>query len=284
MGCHGVRRDDGLGQLMREVTPQEFLKTLNHHLAVVNKVSMSEETFQEMSQRLKTIEESLVHLGEEHAENFRILSQLVESYNKSNIQKVNNNSDETPAQDNSEKSQALAKINEAKEIHSSLGAKILNLKNEKNRIKSSINNFRPQGEAKRRWTNSDSFFDSYKTKVNLYSIVKLELRDGIHSFILLGKDLDHRPYLSDAESINTGTPIGDSCLGKKLGEEFIYQAPNGLQMKGKVLECSAPSVNQIEEIISSLDRPQYLESSEKIDPFHLQETYGTNTSRHRKGG
>lgn len=118
----------------------------------------------------------------------------------------------------------------------------------------------------------------------MYSIVKVELRDGLHTFILLSKDLNKRPYVSDIECINTGTPIGDACLGKKSGDEFTYHAPNGLLMTGKMLECSLPTVSQLEQVISSQERPDQLESSEKVNPFHLHDTYGTNTSRHRKGG
>jgi hypothetical protein len=269
---------------MREVSPQEFLKTLNHHLSIARKVSTSEVTHQEMAKRLEIVEESLSRVLAEYKANHQLISELVENYNKSK----NTIEPETPGtefQNSSvQESENLAKINNAKEVRTALDQEILKLRNEKNSIRSSINNFRPQGDAKQRWNSSELFFDLFKTKVALYSIVKLELSDGIHTFILLGKDLGARFFLSDFEYLKADTPIAQACFGRKPGDEIAYKAPSGLELKGRILECSLPSIQQMDQVISALNEPLANDASDKITPFHLHDLYGSNNSRLRKGG
>ena len=269
---------------MRDVSPQDFFKTLNHHLSIALKVSTSEVTYQEMAKRLEIVEESLAKVLLEHKTNHQLISDLVEIYNKSqNI--IDPENPEHEFQNSSvQDSEKLARINNAKKVRFALDQEILKLRNEKNSIRSSINNFRPQRDAKQRWNSSELFFDLYKTKVALYSIVKLELSDGIHTFILLGKDLGTRFYLSDFEYLKADTPIAQACFGRKPGDEIVYKAPSGLELKGRILECSLPSIQQMDQVISALGQPLANDASNKITPFHLHDLYGSNNSRLRKGG
>jgi hypothetical protein len=118
----------------------------------------------------------------------------------------------------------------------------------------------------------------------VYSVVKLEFEYETSTFLIVSKDVKERFILEGIEHLKSDTPIAHACLGKGVGDEISYIVRGEFDRKARILECSLPSLQQIEELISRLDVSPRNEIQNQTDAFYLQSQYGTNASRYRKGG
>ena len=143
---------------------------------------------------------------------------------------------------------------------------------------------REVGHLKRKIKATSDFFKSLEDRTTLYSIVTLELNSDEFTFQLLTEDQRRKAWNVEIDSYAVESPIGQACLNKRAGEEISYGAPNGLTLKGRILDFSPPTLDQMEKLISSLESKHTVHSKDEVNPFYLQDMYGTNNSRRRKGG
>ena len=260
---------------MRDMTPQEFLKKLNSYLDIPAKVETSGANSSLKNSSLETLKLLLDQTLSEYRANHSLITELVNSYNTLKKKYSENNISSIPIEQKKVLREFLSRINNEKNDRSSLDTKILEIRKEIDE---------KEGKSYRFKKASESTLGQYKKQIQLFSLIKLELSDGVHTFILLSNDIKERLFLGDLDYLKTDTPLGSACLGKKPGDEITFIAPSGLNIQGKILECSLPSLEQMQLIVSALEFEPTEDLQEKVNPFHLQETYGTNTSRHRKGG
>ena len=102
--------------------------------------------------------------------------------------------------------------------------------------------------------------------------------------MIVSKDVDGNAYVRDLSLIRADTPIGNACLGRRVGSRITYQAPNGLELEANILECSLPSVEQVDQLIQSIEARSNFPEEGNVNPFYLQDVYDSNNSRRRKGG
>lgn len=143
---------------------------------------------------------------------------------------------------------------------------------------------REVGHLKRKIKATSDFFKSLEDRTILFSIVTLELKFEKVTFQLLTEEQREKGWNVEIDTCAVESPIGQACLNKKAGEEISYIAPNGLTLNGRILEFSLPTLQQMEKLIASLESKHTFHSNDEVNPFYLQDMYGTNNSRRRKGG
>jgi len=140
------------------------------------------------------------------------------------------------------------------------------------------------GHIKRQRKAVTDFFRIVEYRTTLYAIVTLEIKFETITFQLLTEDQRTKAWGLGLDTYAVESPIGQACINKMAGEEISYTAPNGLNLQGRIVEFSLPSLQQMESLISTLDAKHQYHSKEEVNPFHLHDMYGTNNSRIRKGG
>lgn len=265
---------------MRDLTPQEFLAKLNHHLGIKSEfveprsVKPEFQFIQEIN-NLETINNLLEVALSKYKIDYQLISDMVDTYNNKENKLEKLGSSDSSNQPDMIKSQLLAEIITAKEKRDKLGEEISMLRNRKDEVR---------GLAKRRKTDSDRFFSSFKSQVMLYSIVKLGFGYETSTFIILSKNIKERFSLEGLEHLKSDTAVANACLGKRVGEEINYKVREEFDARATILECSLPSVEQMEQLISALESIPPLGKQDQVEPFHLHDLYGSNNSRLRKGG
>ena len=158
------------------------------------------------------------------------------------------------------------------------------LKKQKNSLKSSINNFRPQADGKRRWEETREFIDFYNKFVSYFSIVTLELETRQITFMVIGQRIRETLRTKNLWCMKIDTPIALACFGKQVGTTVNFTSPNGVTQNFKIVNCSLPTTEQMEQVIEAQSHTYVENLSTQMSPFELFEKYGSNNSRLRKGG
>lgn len=260
---------------MRDLTPQEFLAKMNHHLSIKTGSIKPEFRFIQDVTKLETIEDLLESALLRYKKEYLLIVDLVDEYNNKDTKSEQLNSPKSSNQADLIKAELLKKIISAKEKRDKLGEELLALRNRKEEIRR---------KSKGHKTESDRFFASFKNQVMLYSVVKVEFRYETSTFIILSKDIKERFSLEGLEHLKSDTPVARACLGKRVGDQIKYKVREEFDAEAKILECSLPSVEQIEMIISHLDSGMPHQIQEAPVTFLLHDLYGSNNSRLRKGG
>ena len=181
---------------------------------------------------------------------------------------------------------------ETKKLRSDTWELLANAEKERDDIYSQIRELRGQrdelsrevGHLRRKIKATSDFFKSLEDRTTLFSIVTLELNSDKFTFQLLTEDQRSKAWNVEIDSYAVESPIGRACLNKRTGEEISYVAPNGSTLNGSILEFSLPTLDQMEKLIGSLESKHTFHSNDEVNPFYLQDMYGTNNSRRRKGG
>jgi len=176
------------------------------------------------------------------------------------------------------------KSKQSKTFEINLDDEIKALKNQKQYISSRINNFRPQGDGRRRWEETRDFINLYNSEVTFYSVVNVHVSNQNIQFMLVSSSIQDKLSIPDLWCMKSETPLAKACLGKARGSEFSYVAPSGEIEHGEILSCSLPTVQQMEQLVESQKLPSDKGLKEQLKPFELQDSYGTNNSRFRKSG
>lgn len=258
---------------MSDVTPHQFRKQMNFHLAVHSKVVNATEIYARMTVDIESLTEQEQKLLEKYGDNHKLISDLVAKYQEL-----------LPGKNESDLSKALDEINAAKAIRATMDQDVLLIRKRVNILRNDMYHFRPEAPSRGKWNESESYLNEFRHKVSLYSIVTLETRHENVTFMLVSKDVDGNAYVRDLSLIRADTPIGNACLGRRVGSRITYQAPNGLELEANILECSLPSVEQVDQLIQSIEARSNFPEEGNVNPFYLQDVYDSNNSRRRKGG
>jgi hypothetical protein len=258
---------------MSDVTPHQFRKEMNFHLAVHSKVANSKEIYARMSADIESLADQEQILLEKYSANHKLISDLVETYQGLLKQK-----------EESYLSKELDEINAAKAVRATMDQEVLLIRKKANILRNDMYHFRPEAPSRGKWNESESYLNEFNNKAALYSIISLETINENLTFMLVGKDIDGHAYMRNLSLIKDDTPIGRACKGRRVGSIISYQAPNGLELEAKILECSLPSVEQIDELIQSIEPRDNHSKAQNVDPFYLHDLYDSNNSRRRKGG
>jgi len=260
---------------MRDPTPQEFLAKMNHHLAIKTGSDKPEFQFIKEITKLATIDDLLESTLLKYKKDYLMIVDLVDKYNnKENKAEVLNlpNSSNRP---DSTRAQLLEEIINAKAKRDKLGEELLALRNRKEEIRRKSKGYKSE---------SDRFLSSFRNQVMLYSVIKVQFNYETSTFIILSKDIKERFSLEGIEHLKSDTPVARACLGKRVGDQIKYKVREEFDVEAKILECSLPSVEQLEMIISNLDLGMPPHMQDESATFLLHDLYGSNTSRYRKGG
>ena len=103
-------------------------------------------------------------------------------------------------------------------------------------------------------------------------------------FILASEVFRQNVFSLDLDIISIESPLGQSCLGKQIGDLISYRTPNGRMVTGEIINFESPLIEQIEKMIVEAESRPSINKGERLNPFYLQDNFGTNNSRYRKGG
>ena len=260
---------------MVDISPQAFLKKMNSHLALHSEAMTPNASSLYYVKDLHIVKELLEQALERYRENHQLIKELVTNYNNIILDLKNADSSNNPNDLKSLANVLFIKITEAKEIRTTMDQEIMEMRKRIEEI---------QRPAKRHLSESEKFIAHYKKQVSIFSVVKLEFSYGVQTFLLLSENVSEGLFSVDFDYLKTDSDVGRACLGKKVGDEITYKVQNRSDSTVKILDCSLPSVELMEQLISAIESPQKSEAPEKISPFHLQNLFGTNNSRYRKGG
>lgn len=258
---------------MSDITPHQFRKQMNFHLAVHSKVVNSKEIYARMTVEIESLTEQEQKLLEKYSVNNKLISDLVAKYQEP-----------LPRKNESDVSNALDEINGAKAIRATMDQDVLRIRKKVNILRNDMYHFRPEAPSRGKWNESESYLNEFRHKVGLYSIVTLEMRHENVTFMLVSNSIDRNAHVRDLSLIQANAPIGKACLGRRVGSRITYQAPNGLELEANILNCGLPSVEQIDQLIQSIEGRRNFPEERNVNPFLLQDLYDSNNSRRRKGG
>ena len=260
---------------MVDISPQAFLKKMNSHLALHSEAMTPNASSLFYVKDLHIAKELLEQALERYRENHQLIKELVTNYNNIILESKASDSSNIPNDLKLLANELFIKITKAKEMRTTMDQEIMEIRKRIEEIR------RP---TKRYMSESEKFIMHYKKQVSIFSVVKLEFSDGIQTFLLGPEEISERFLLNDVIYLKTNSDVGRACFGKKIGDEIAFKTQNGLDGKVKILDCSLPSVEQMEQLISASEFPPKSEAPEKTSPFHLHNLFGSNNSRYRKGG
>jgi transcription elongation GreA/GreB family factor len=136
------------------------------------------------------------------------------------------------------------------------------------------------GDNYRKFKTSNQFYELHEKRVALYSIVSVDFMGKVSKFILLTEYQRAHISLSSLDIYSVDSPLGKACVGKRIEQSFSYTVPSGAELTGKILECALPSLEQMEQIISKLNRA--IVSSPSVS-LNLN-SWTSNNTRYQKGG
>ena len=140
------------------------------------------------------------------------------------------------------------------------------------------------GQVQKKFTSTRNFFNQKTNFVSLYSIVTVNLSGDQMIFALLTESQRDRVTMDRLDIYSINSPLGRACLGKRSGEKFSYVTPSGRTLDGNVISCDFPTAEQMDHLIKIMESRPMSQRPAQTNQFTLFERYGSNNSRHRKGG
>ena len=172
------------------------------------------------------------------------------------------------------RNETWAKIYEAGKERDGYYEKIQEIRTERDLLLKKV------GDNYRKFKTSNQFFELHEKRVALYSIVSVDFMGKISKFILLTEYQRAQISLGNLDIYSVDSPLGKACVGKRIDQSFSYTIPSGAEITGKILECALPSLEQMEQIISKLNRA--IVSSPSVS-LNLN-AWTSNNTRYQKGG
>ena len=278
MGCHGIRRDDGLGFEMKSNDLHEFASELKVHLETL-------EILKDLEPKIESDLALLVNIDEEISSHSKrcdeLQIQIIQSnkeYQTHNAKYLLGNSKPDFETTKQLRKEAWAKIYESGEERDRIYLKLKSLRHKRDELSKEVKNLSEKIKSTR------DFFSYHNSHVGLFSIVTVELQGDKSIFLLLTEKQRQKAWLNDLSTFAIESPIGKACMNKIVGDVISYKVPNGLEVKGKILGCSLPTFQMMEQLIETFRANRIGEKGSKTNPFLLHDLHGSNNSRNRKGG
>ena len=259
---------------MKTTDPREFARIMAQHLNSQKEFdSLSPKVIDDIA-NLEKIEEQIFQDSKKCDELKAELVKLEKDYQLYNFRYGLGE-----AQSDFEKTKQLRKetwsaLFETAENRDNLYKKIAERRGQRDEISRNVS------EIKRKIKQASDFFDYYKSNVSLFNIVSIEIAGSTEKFLLLTEYQRDKAWLEDLSIYSVESPIGNACLGKRMGEPFSYFAPNGARINGQIVKCELPTLEQMEQIVTQLNRATVITPSPKVD----LNGWTSNNTRYRKGG
>lgn len=259
---------------MKNTNPREFAVDLAMHLKTRQQMNTLGLKLQKSLDSLTQVEDDIFkssHLCDTLQKQITVLEKEYEKYNfRYGLGDSHSDFEATKKL----RSDTWENIYEAKETRDGLYKKIQEMRIERDQLIDEVGHFR------RKFKSTTDFFFTHESKVSLYSIVTILLMGDEMTFILLTDFQREHVSIENLDIYSIDSPLGKACLGKKIQDLISYEAPSGRILNGVVIRCDLPSVEQMEKIISKLDRAIVTGPSPRLD----FDSWTSNNTRYRKGG
>ena len=259
---------------MKTINPREFAFDLAKHLKTRQEMGTLEPKLQKNLDSLAQIEDDIFKSSQLCDVLQKQIASLEKDYEKYNFRYGLGDSHSDFEETKKLRSDTWEKIYKAKEARDGLYKKISELRIGRDRLSDDVGHFR------RRFKETTNFFNAHAKQVSLYSIVTIHLSGDELTFILLTEFQREHISLGNLDIYSIDSPLGRACLGKKVEDLISYVAPSRHTVNGVVIRCDLPTVEQMEKIISKLDRAIVTGPSPRVD----LDSWTSNNTRYRKGG
>ena len=259
---------------MKITDPREFAFALEKHLKTRQQMNTLEPKAQKSLDSLAQLEDDIFKFSQSCDVLQNQIINLEKEYEKYNFRYGLGDSHSDFEATKKLRSDTWEKIYNAKKSRDDLYEKIADIRIGRDQLSEEVGHFR------RKFKATTDFFSAHARKVSLYSIVTIHLMGDEIIFILLTDFQREHVSLGDLNIYSIDSPLGKACLGKKIEDLIAYEAPNGRTLNGVVIRCDLPSVQQMEKIISKLDRAIVTSPSLRVD----LNGWTSNNTRYRKGG
>jgi len=278
MGCHGVCRGDGLGQLMDPDEALDLAYVLRDHLYIVNILEDIESRLKSDKDSLSAIDTEIQNLNQKLDDLRQLANNLDREYQiykfRHGLGELHSDFENTKLM----RKETWAKMYQVEEDRQKLLSQLLMHAEVRDDLSNEINRL------EKKFLSTHDFLKRKKNVVSLYSIVTLSLSGDHFSFVLVTEFQRSRISFGNLEVLSVDSPLGNACLGKRKGEAFSYVAPNGRTIGGDIMECEFPTAEQMDNLIAIVESRPVEQRPTQRNPFELVDRHGSNNSRYRKGG
>ena len=276
VGCYGLRRTDEWKLIVTIYDPREYAAKLEKHLKIRSELELLEPKEKEQLRKLSSIEKEIFENSRDCDKLQIQLGELQKVYDSYNFRLGLGTSDENQVLNKRLRNDTWEKIYETKKERDEKFEKIQNLRFDRDHVSQNI------GHIRRKYEDTKYFLEKYEKSVNLYSIVSVDFMGKDSTFILVTEY--QRPHVSvgNLDIYSIESPLGGACLEKKVGESISCLLPSGNRIEGLITSCHLPSLEQMQEIISGVNRA--LVSKPDSGPKVDLDSWTSNNSRFRKQG
>lgn len=128
-------------------------------------------------------------------------------------------------------------------------------------------------------------YKKYVEEINFYSVFKLRELEEEKVFSIVSHSVSQTVSMKNFTLLSDESALGRSCLNRGVGEIFNYTDDDQSVRKFTVQSLRLMTKTEIEDLLQKRDRNLVVRNMDHgNNPFHLQDNYGANTSRYRKGG
>jgi len=229
-----------------------------------------------MLDNLEFIENEIFTMSKK-CDNLQIqLSDLQKEYDLYNFRTGLGTSDSDQLLNKRLRNETWEKIYETKMERDKKFEKIQDLRSERDQVSQILRN------VYKKYHDTRIFREKYEKAVNLYSIVSVDFMGKDSTFILVTEYQRSHVSVDKLDIYSIESPLGVACLEKKLGQSISCHIPNGNTIEGTITNCALPSLEQMGELISTLNRA--LISQTNLGTRVDLNSWTSNNSRYRKGG
>lgn len=256
--------------------PREYAAELEKHLKVRSELDLLEPKEKVQLRKLTIIENKIFEISQ-RCDKLQIeLNELQKLYDTYNFRAGLGLSDKDQILNKRLRNETWEKIYETKNERDDNFKKIMDLRFDRDHLSQNLRRIR------RKYEETRNFLEKYEKAVNLYSLVSVDFMGKDSTFILVTEYQRANVSVGKLGIYSIESPLGVACLEKKVGESISFLPPSGNRIHGVVTNCRLPSLEQMQEIISSVNHA--LISSPNSGPKFDLYGWTSNNSRYKKGG
>ena len=256
----------------------DYAYKLRDHLYTLEILDDIEPKLKSDLDSLSAIEDRIFHLNQQLDELKRLGVILDKEYQLYNFRYGLGESQSDFEYSKSMRKDTWAKIYKVGEDREKLMNELRSQRNLRDKLSSEV------GQVQKKFTSTRNFFNLKTNFVALYSIVTVNLSGDRMVFALLTESQRDRVTIDTLDIYSINSPLGRACLGKRSGEKFSFIAPSGRTLEGNVISCDFPTAVQMDNLIKIMEARPLSQRPAQTNQFALFDRYGSNNSRHRKGG
>lgn len=256
--------------------PREYAAKLEKHLKIRSELELLEPKEKEQLRKLSSIENEIFENSRDCDKLQIQLGELQRVYDIYNFRAGLGTSDENQVLNKRLRNDTWEKIYETKKERDEKFEKIKNLRFDRDHVSQNL------GHIRLKYEDTKYFLEKYEKSVNLYSIVSVDFMGKDSTFILVTEYQRAHVSAGKLDIYSIESPLGVACLEKRVGESISCLIPNGNTIQGIITKCQLPSLEQMQQIISTVNR--VLVSKPNSGPRVDLDSWTSNNTRYRKGG